>query len=158
MISLMLKKKQRPDKTAYANALRLLAMREHSEQQLWNKLEQRDFDEIEISEAIEQLKAENYLSDRRFAESYIRSRKVKLYGDVRIRLELKERGVASGMINEVMQEEEAESETSWFEVMQQAYHRKYGDTSPADYNDKAKRCRYLQNRGFSTSQITSLID
>lgn len=153
----MLKKKQRPDKTAYANALRLLAMREHSEQQLWKKLEQRDFDEIEISEAIEQLKSDNYLSDERFAESYLRSRKLKLYGPVRISLELRERGVSESIITDLFEQPE-QSEQQWFDIMEQAYQRKYGDSEAEDYQDKAKRCRYLQNRGFSSSQITSLID
>ena len=132
-------------------------MREHSEQQLWKKLEQREFDEVEISEAIDALKSENYLSDRRFAESYLRSRQMKCYGPVRIRLELKERGVATDIIDNVFNQQE-ESDTGWYEIMQQAYYRKYGDSQPEDYQDKAKRCRYLQNRGFSSSQILQLVN
>lgn len=151
----MLKKKQKPDKTAYANALRLLAMREHSEQQLRNKLEQREFDEIEIEEAILQLKSDNYLSDQRFAESYLRSRKLKFYGPVRIRLELKERGVSESIISDLF---EQDSDENWFDIMQQAYNRKYYDSEAEDYQEKAKRCRYLQNRGFISSQITRLIN
>lgn len=154
----MLKKKSRPDKTAYANSLRLLAMREHSELQLWKKLEQREFDEIEISDAIEQLKAENFLSDSRFAESYLRSRKIKLYGPVKIRLELEERGVSDSIITRVMkQQDEFEETEDWFAIMQQAYYRKYGDSKAEDYTEKAKRCRYLQNRGFESQLITNLI-
>ena len=155
----MLKKKPKPDKTAYANALRLLAMREHSEQQLWKKLEQREFDEIEISDAIEQLKSENYLSDARFAESYLRSRKLKLYGPVRIRMELKERGVSSEIVSGLMdQQDQYDLNAEWLAIMQQAYQRKYGDEKAEDYSEKAKRCRYLQNRGFESSQITQLIE
>ena len=153
----MLKKKQRPDKTAYANSLRLLAMREHSEQQLWKKLEQREFDEIEISDAIEKLKSENYLSDTRFAESYLRSRKIKLYGPVKIRLELEERGVSGSIISAAMQHDCDEVPHDWFAIMQDAYDRKYGDSKAEDYSEKAKRCRYLQNRGFESSHITELI-
>lgn len=151
----MLKKKQRPDKTAYANSLRLLAMREHSELQLWKKLEQREFDEIEISDAIELLKSENYLSDERFAESYLRSRQLKLYGPIKIRLELEERGVSGSIISQAMYEFEESGD--WFAIMQQAYVRKYGDSKAEDYSEKAKRCRYLQNRGFESSLITNLI-
>lgn len=154
----MLKKKPRPDKTAYANSLRLLAMREHSEQQLRRKLEQREFDEIEISEAIETLKSENYLSDSRFAESYLRSRKLKLYGPVRIELELKERGVSDSIVSRVMEEQdEFEPTDDWFTIMQKAYYRKYGDSKAEEYQEKAKRCRYLQSRGFESSLITELI-
>ncbi|MDH5423882.1 MAG: recombination regulator RecX [Gammaproteobacteria bacterium] len=154
----MLKQKTRPDKTAYANALRLLAMREHSEFQLWKKLEQREFDEIEISDAIEQLKSENYLSDLRFAESYLRSRKLKLYGPVKIRLELEDRGVASSIISQVMSpQDEFEESEDWFAIMKKAYGRKYGDSKAEGYFEKTKRCRYLQNRGFESSLITNLI-
>lgn len=153
----MLKKKAKPDKTAYANSLRLLAMREHSEFQLSKKLEQREFDEIEISEAIDKLKSEGYLSDTRFAESYLRSRKIKLYGPIKIRLELEERGVSGSIISVAMQHDCDEVPHDWFAIMQQAYDRKYGDSKAEEYSEKAKRCRYLQNRGFEISLITNLI-
>jgi len=154
----MLKKKQRPDKTAYANSLRLLAMREHSEQQLRKKLEQREFDESEIDDAIETLKSEGYLSDRRFAESYLRSRQLKLYGPVKIRLELQERGVSADIIAALMDHQNEDEWThDWFAIMQQAYDRKYGHDEAKDYSEKAKRCRYLQSRGFESSHITELV-
>ena len=150
----MLKSKSKSDKTAYAAAIKLLALREHSTQQIRRKLEQRGYPAIEIDDAIAQLLKDNYLSDTRFAESYLRSRKLKGYGPVRIRLELQERGVGSTIIDEVLEADEG----GWFELMRSAYERKYGDEPPQDYNDKAKRCRYLQNRGFAASQITKLVD
>ncbi|MDH5518803.1 MAG: recombination regulator RecX [Gammaproteobacteria bacterium] len=153
----MLKKKQKPDKTAYANAIRLLAMREHSELQLYKKLQQREFDETEIGEAIERLKSENYLSDSRFAEAYLRTRKNKLYGPVKIRLELEERGVSGGIIATVMEQDCDQLAHDWFAVMQQAYDRKYAEREADDYSEKIKRCRYLQSRGFESSHITELI-
>lgn len=132
-------------------------MREHSELQLLRKLEQREFDEIEISDAIALLKSENYLSDERFAESYLRSRKIKLYGPVKIRLELEERGVSGAIISDAMQHDCDQVEHDWLTIMQAAYDRKYGDSKAEEYSEKAKRCRYLQSRGFESSQITNLI-
>ncbi|MGN0907827.1 MAG: regulatory protein RecX [Bullifex sp.] len=60
--------------TAYDKALSLLAVREHNRKELSDKLISKGFDPSEISSALARLEREGYLSDRRFCQSYIRSR------------------------------------------------------------------------------------
>jgi regulatory protein len=152
---LVQKQQKKPDKTAYSVAVKLLAMREHSEQQLRQKLSQRGYDIDDISDAIQTLYEHNFLSDWRFAESYLGQRKRKGYGPVRIQMELRDKGVSENIIHEVLQEDD----TDWYDMMKQAYVGKYGEhDKPEEYAEKAKRCRFLQNRGFPVSSISKLID
>jgi regulatory protein len=80
-------------KNAKDSALNLLARREHSRMELTQKLKLRNFSENEISQTIEQLTQQDLQSDKRFAECYMRSRAEKGFGPVRIKFELREKGV-----------------------------------------------------------------
>ena len=60
--------------TCYDKAVSLLAAREHTEKELRSKLQARGYGREEISEAAGRLLREGYLSEERFAESFIRSR------------------------------------------------------------------------------------
>ena len=55
-------------------ALHMLAAREHSTQELHQKLIKRKFDVSEIESTLNELIANNYLSDERYAEVAVRSR------------------------------------------------------------------------------------
>ena len=58
----------------YDKAVYLLSMREHTEKELRNKLIQKGFSGKDIEETVERLLKENYLSEERFVECFIRSR------------------------------------------------------------------------------------
>ena len=73
-------------------AMRLLTRREHSSQEIKQKLVYKGFDSALIENLIKELRQENLLSDERFAESYVRSRISRGYGPSRIRQELRQRG------------------------------------------------------------------
>lgn len=60
--------------TAYDKALYLLGMREHGRRELEFKLIGKGYDGDEVSQTLDRLEDEGYLSDERFCESYIRSR------------------------------------------------------------------------------------
>lgn len=59
---------------AARKALSLLAQYEHSALQLKQKLQKRGYPEAVIRSALERLQDRGYLDDRRFAESWVRSR------------------------------------------------------------------------------------
>lgn len=59
--------------TCYDKSLYYLGIREHSRRELEGKLKEK-YSTDEIKEALDRLEEENYLSDVRFAEVYIRSR------------------------------------------------------------------------------------
>ena len=71
----------------------LLARREHSEQELQQKLQARGYGPEAVGEVLVGLKTAGMQDDVRYTEAYIRSRVAKGYGPVRISRELYERGI-----------------------------------------------------------------
>ena len=60
--------------TAYDKALYLLSVREHTRKELETKLSAKGYQKEDMKEALDRLEEENMLNERRFCESYIRSR------------------------------------------------------------------------------------
>jgi len=59
---------------AYTYAVRLLSQREFNTREMADRLANRDYDAEIVTEVIRQLKSDNYLSEQRYAESFLRSR------------------------------------------------------------------------------------
>jgi regulatory protein len=133
-----------------ARAVSLLANREHSALELSRKLQNAGFDTDEVEKTLHDLQQANLQSDERFAENYLRSRANKGYGELRIRNELKERGVASDLISECLYK----AEIDWFSLAVEVRCKRFGESNPEDYKERAKQQRFLQYRGFSHEQIT----
>ena len=139
--------------SAKSVAVRLLSRREHSAFEIRDKLHRRDFDEGEIEQTIIELQQGDWLSDERFAEAYIRMRQQKGFGPNRISVELNERGVKEGIVDDYLQADDE----SWQQALEQQYLKKYKNKPIADYNDRAKRIRFLQYRGFPLDVIYQLV-
>ena len=139
--------------SAKSVAVRLLSRREHSALEIRDKLLKRDFTQSEIEQVITELQKGGWLSDERFAEAYIRMRQLKGFGPIRISIELNERGVKEGIIDNYLQVDS----DSWREILELQYAKKYKDKEIEDYNDKAKRIRFLQYRGFSLGMICQVV-
>ncbi len=131
------------------SALNFLAIREHSQLELRQKLLRKDFPLELINQVLVQLHAENLQSDARFTESFIRSRANKGQGCLRIRYELQQLGIAAAVVNEYLDE----NDELWQQLAQQVRKKKFGTALPRDPKQKAKQIRFLQYRGFSATQI-----
>ena len=131
-----------------ARALRLLARREHSRTELERKLQPHAESSAELQALCSKLTEKNQLSEERFAEERARvlSRK---YGAARIRQDLKAKGVSAELIERVSAEGELERARAILE-------RKYR-TPMSTREEKAKRMRFLQSRGFSSEIIFKLL-
>jgi regulatory protein len=134
-------------------AVKLLARREHSETEIRQKLQQREFSSSEIDEALVELQKGDWQSDERFAEAYIRSRRLKGFGPVRIAVELRERGVDEAIVSRHL----LVNDEVWVQTMHEEYQRKYHGTAYEDYQEKAKRMRFLQYRGFPLDKIHDVV-
>ncbi|MBL7002508.1 MAG: regulatory protein RecX [Gammaproteobacteria bacterium] len=139
-------------KTARNVAMDYLARREHSRLELENKLNAKEFEKEEIAFALDRLQSENLQSDSRFAQSYIRYRAIKGFGPVKIKHELNAKGVSA----EVIQQAEINAGFDWMEQLVSLNCRKFSQSPPQNLKDKQKRVRFLQQRGFSTSDIMRL--
>ena len=139
--------------SAKSVAVRLLSRREHSAFEIRDKLLKRDFDSEEIDRVIIELQQGGWLSDERFAEAYIRMRQLKGFGPVRIAMELNERGVKEHIVDDYLHADD----DNWRQTLEQQYRKKYKDKPIEDYNDKAKRIRFLQYRGFALDVIYQVV-
>lgn len=142
------------NKEVLHKGIAFLARREHSVQELTEKLLAKQFEQGDISEVIAFLQEESYQSDERFAEAYCRNRVTKGYGWQYIRSGLAQKGVDHDTIALVFQN----SDVDWFHQAELAYTKRFGSRIITDQKDKAKRIRFLQYRGFSTEQILNAIE
>lgn len=131
-------------------AMNLLARREHSVTELKNKLLKANFDIDDIYEVIAKLTETGLQSDERFAENYLRYRSQRGFGFQKVRLELKERGVADNIISDSLNE----ADIDWFSLAASARCKRFGEQCPDTLQDRAKQQRFLQYRGFTHEQIT----
>jgi len=137
-----------------ARAVNLLSRREHSKAELRTKLLKAAFELDEINDTIDKLAAADIQSDDRFAENYLRYRSQRGFGSQKIRLELKERGVHSDIINTAFEQ----AEIDWFELAVTVRNKRFGEQVPEDLKDRAKQQRFLQYRGFTHEQINESLN
>ncbi len=133
-------------------AMNLLALREHSARELKDKLG-RKFDSAElIDAAIAGLIEQGLQSDERFTQAFVAMRQRQGKGSLIIRMELREKGVASELIAHFVDD----SDALWFELARDAWHKKFRGALPSDPRERAKQMRFLQTRGFSGRHIQSV--
>jgi regulatory protein len=132
--------------------VRLLSRREHSQQELLEKLASKGFDRAETQLIIDDLAAQGWQSNQRFAESYSRYRIKKGYGPIKIICELQQRGIEDYDLDEVVMD----IASGWGEVLEQVYVKKYPDDKVLTNKEWFKRNRFLQQRGFSGEMIKTL--
>jgi regulatory protein len=131
-----------------ARALRHLVRREHSRAELARKLAPFAPSPEALERLLDALAANKQLSDERYAElrAHQLSRK---YGAARIRLDLKAKGVAQEFVERVCAASEFERAAS---ILQRKYR-----APAATREDRARRMRFLQRRGFSHDTIRKLL-
>lgn len=150
-------------------AMRILAMRDHSETEFRRKLalsaeraalfakdRAQQQPEPLTSELIDRVVAwcyeNNYLDDVRFAERFVASRSRKGYGPQRIRMELGQKGVDKALTDQAL----ASAEIDWQQMAFDAAERKFGLPLPVEWKEKAKVQRYLMTKGFFSDDIRAV--
>lgn len=134
-------------------AMDLLARREHGHTELARKLTRYDFEPDVIAAVLDQLAAEGLLSDQRFIESYSNSRRNSGFGPIRIREELRTRGISAEAANTVLDE----SDTIWFRLAAEVRTKRFGPERPTVFVERAKQMQFLQYRGFNQQHIDTAL-
>ena len=116
------------------------------------KLEQKSFDPSLIQQALIILQQEGLQSDARFAELYTHYRRNRGYGPLRIRTELKERGIDEQLIDHLL----AIADNSWLNDALKAWKKRFKQGLPADAKSRAQQMRFLQYRGFTATHINTI--
>jgi regulatory protein len=76
----------------------------------------------------------------------------KGYGPVRLRQELRERGIEDAMIDISIEN----LDVDWIQSLSEVRNKKFGAKMPRDYKEQARESRFLQYRGFTSEQIREL--
>lgn len=130
-------------------AMNALARREYSVLELRTKLKNKGCEEKLVADTVTQLVDDGLVSDSRFAEGVIRYRRKRGLGPVRITLELQEKGVSEGIIDQWMDRKNPH----WLKAAEAAREKKFGSSYPDGYDERVRQAKFLQYRGFSFDQI-----
>jgi regulatory protein len=139
-------KPERPDTPTElkVRALRFLVRRDHSRAELARKLAPYAESPPALEAVLNDLESRRQLSDERYAETRAQQLARK-YGAAKIRQDLKAHGVAEAIVDRIKPEGEEERARAILA-------RKYRDAA-ATLEEKARRARFLQSRGFSHETI-----
>jgi len=143
---------EKPEITVRRAAMNLLARREQSFHELLQKLTQK-YPELDTSDiilpALERLRDENLQSDERFVEAYVRYRRTRGVGPLKIEMELRQKGVNDNLVSAAVHAQEID----WAEHCREALEKKFIPAELSDQKLRLKCYRFLSQRGFEGDQI-----
>lgn len=132
----------------------LLARREHAPVELADKLQQRGYEAADVAQVLDVLTADGLLSAERYAEAVVGARSARGNGRLRIRADLERKQIDAGLIERALDA----ADIDWFALAIAVCRKRFGDAPPADYKERARRMRFLQQRGFDFDCIRAAID
>ncbi len=138
---------------ARKKAMDYLARREHGRHELQTKLTKFGFDANVADDAIAQLIDDGLQSDQRYVDAFIQSRIHQGKGPVKVRAELRERGIQDSVIDGGL----TEAGQDWNVLAREVWAKKFGPDQPVGFKDKARQMRFLQSRGFDAGQIQAAV-
>ena len=141
---------------AKTSAFRFLKIRERSVFELRAKLAAKGISKATVDETVAFLLEKKFLDDRAFAQGWIRYRQARPYGAGRIRMELRQKGIAEELIQEELGQafgEYAEDDVVWDLACRRA--GRYHGIDPA--KRKKRIFDFLARRGFSLDAITKAV-
>lgn len=144
------KKKQFSWDAVYEKLMKYCAYQERSEFEVRQKAKNLGLSAANQDKAIKELQKDNFINERRFAETFIRGKvKVKRWGPYKLKEGLFHKGVAQGLADELIKSIEPEiieeNRNYWID-----YH-----LSKKVYNqeDLAKTYRFVQSKGYSADGL-----
>ena len=143
--------KARPPKSLKARAVGFLARRDYARAELRDKLLATGATAGEVDPVLDDLAAQGYLSDERFAHALVRQ-KSGGYSKRAIAQTLKAKGVAGDVATGALDACEADDAVTMIAL----WRRRFG-RAPANDRERARQVRFLQSRGFGLSAILKLL-
>ncbi|MEI7694690.1 MAG: recombination regulator RecX [Chlorobium sp.] len=135
--------------SAISFALQLLSLRNHSREELDRKLRKKGYTTESIGPVLDKLTKEGVLNDRIFTIELIRSRSNRRpSGKLKMQSELRKRGVADTIIEDLLQEYESVA------LCHKAAEKKIVSIHGATASERKKKLGiFLHNRGFGWQEI-----
>ena len=141
----------RPAPSLKARALRHLSRREHSRVELARKLSPHEPDIPVLEALLDDLEAQGWLSDARYAESLVRSRAARS-GSRKLRADLQSRGVDPAVVETALAQTSADEP-----ARAQAYWDKKFGLAPSTPEERARQFRHLLARGFASEVVRRVV-
>ncbi len=134
-------------------ALGLLTRRDHSPQELKQKLAKKGFALEDITTVLATLESAGLINLSRLAENYTHYRKSKGYGPRRIAMELQAKGIPEATIAEQIEI----TDNAWFTEIRTLWQKHFKGRQPKDARERARQLRFLFNRGYTQDQIKTVL-
>jgi regulatory protein len=138
-------------KSLRARALKALAQREHSRDELEAKLRRFAETPDELGPLLDDLEKRGWLSEARFVEQLTAVRR-RRFGAARILHELRDKGVSSAALAALR----PQLKNSEIEAARAVWNKKFGKL-PATLVERAKQARFLASRGFSAEVVHQVL-
>lgn len=142
----------RPSISLKARALRYISMREHSRLELSRKLQRYAQEGDNVAALLDWLEGAQFLSQQRFSESLVHRRATR-FGNNRIVSELHSHGIQG----EELTHAKATLKVDEVQRARVVLLKKFSQP-PNDSTERAKRIRFLQQRGFSHNAIRTAMN
>ena len=146
-----------PHRSAYLDALHLLAARELTVKQLRERLVDREHNREEVERAIEHLLDSKALDDARVAAIYVRTAiKIKGRGRLRVQRELQEIGVERDVASDALAEAfgDVDERALIANAIKKKLRGKPKLSTPAEY---ARVYQFLLRQGFSPDGVNAAL-
>ncbi len=140
-----------PTLSLRARALKALARREHSRQELLAKLQPFAEDPDEIAPLLDDLEKRGWLSEARFVEHTTTVRR-RRFGAARILHELRGKGVSETALAAA----QTQLKDSELDAARAVWKKKFGSL-PTTLEERAKQSRFLASRGFSAEVVHQVL-
>ena len=134
-----------------ARALKALARREHTRQELQAKLLPFADDPDELEPLLDDLEKRGWLSEARFVEQLTTMRR-RRFGAARILHELREKGVSDTALASA----QSQLKDSEVDAARAVWKKRFGNL-PTTLEERAKQSRFLASRGFSAEVVRKVL-
>lgn len=134
----------------FEKALNYLGRKRCSEKEVWDNLIGKGFEESVAAAVVAKCCEYGYLDDAAYAHAYVQSyRKTK--GELRLRRELRQKGVEDSLIDAALEEEDG------FEIAALEQAEKYLKGRSLDLKTKAGLYRFLASKGYPNGTVYEII-
>ena len=136
-----------------SKALDMLSRKSMTAHMLYEKLSEDYSDEVVVRQVIADLEDMGYIDDMNFASLFMEYAFSKMWGEKKVRYELKQKGVDANIIEDAICTFKLPAEDEIEELIRQ----KYSGEDLTDFKTKQRIIRFFASRGFDYSMVESVL-
>lgn len=138
------------------DALRVIEKSYKTEKEMYDKLINRDYDEIVVKKTLEFLKSYSFVDDFKYAELYIKE-KIKSQGKNKIKYSLLKKGIDEKLVKEKLSQIDSDIEYSVAKTLAEKKYELIKKTEKDSRKQYKKLGDYLIRNGYDTEIVSSIV-